>query len=121
MRLHHDVTLELLDVTTVQLGSQFRKFQAETCNTVTTLELPREVEARARRAAKAAAKSSGSQNPTSNSHSQAIPARKQKRFSLSTPKYHALGHYAWAIRRYGTTDSYTSEIVRFIHHHIMPD
>lgn len=120
MRLHHNITLKLLEVTTVQLGSQFCKFQAQTCDSMTTMELPREVEARTRRAAKAAVSAAAtgntsSQRATNTHHLNAVPTRKQKCFSLSTPKYHALGHYTWAIRHFGSTDSYTSEIVRIIH------
>ncbi|KAH6884040.1 hypothetical protein BKA70DRAFT_1446082 [Coprinopsis sp. MPI-PUGE-AT-0042] len=39
--------------------------------------------------------------------------RREKKFSLSTPKYHALGHYTESIHTYGTTDSFTSEIVKY--------
>jgi hypothetical protein len=36
----------------------------------------------------------------------------RKTFNLATYKYHALANYANTIRRYGTTDSYTTERVR---------
>ncbi|KAH6893803.1 hypothetical protein BKA70DRAFT_1534526 [Coprinopsis sp. MPI-PUGE-AT-0042] len=139
MRMHHEGTLDLLESATINLGSQFRKFQTETCQQVKTVELQREAQARARRnAAKQTSgprsKSSPDHNPeadasgdpeantpnnpeadTSSTPSANRPAsspssRRPKKFSLSTPKYHSLGHYAANIRRYGTTDSYTSEI-----------
>ena len=41
--------------------------------------------------------------------------RKPKQFSLRRYKYHALGDYVSTIRRYGTTDSYSTEPVRTLH------
>jgi hypothetical protein len=38
--------------------------------------------------------------------------RRIKTFSLDTYKYHSLGDYVGHIRRYGTTDSYSTEPVR---------
>jgi hypothetical protein len=35
-----------------------------------------------------------------------------KKFNLQTYKFHSLGDYADTIRRYGTTDSYSTERVR---------
>jgi hypothetical protein len=40
--------------------------------------------------------------------------RKIKKLNLSTYKFHALGDYANAIRQYGTTDSYSTQIVRIL-------
>ena len=40
-----------------------------------------------------------------------VAARREAKFSLSTYKHHALGDYVQAIRRYGTTDSYSTESV----------
>lgn len=37
--------------------------------------------------------------------------RRQKTFNLNTYKFHALGDYAATIRQFGTTDSYTTEMV----------
>jgi hypothetical protein len=37
--------------------------------------------------------------------------RRPKCFNLQTYKFHALGDYTNHIRRFGTTDSYTTEIV----------
>jgi len=37
--------------------------------------------------------------------------RKPKHLNLQTYKYHALGDYVSAIRRYGTTDSYSTQPV----------
>jgi hypothetical protein len=43
-----------------------------------------------------------------------------KKMNLSTPKFHALGHYYRCIRLFGTTDSYSTELVWFIHHFSTP-
>jgi hypothetical protein len=40
-------------------------------------------------------------------------ARKQKKLNLRTYKHHALGDYVDTIRRFGTTDSYSTQPVRF--------
>lgn len=203
LRIHHDLTLEMLDRATMELASQFRKFETETCRWVPTVELQREVQARVRRAAGKVITqrppASNAQAPTHGSNIvaaaiQTVPSwptagnshpgstssplvlnlngssdkdqelrsvaiesdtilnpqmgvqvgslygappsaevqdlatapessntstgspnlklsRRKKHFTLTTPKYHALGHYAEAIRRFGTTDSFTSEIV----------
>jgi hypothetical protein len=52
-------------------------------------------------------------NPTSLTESAPKPesALKPKEFNLNTYKFHSLGDYADAIRRYGTTDSYSTQIV----------
>ncbi|KAH6912487.1 hypothetical protein BKA70DRAFT_1097936, partial [Coprinopsis sp. MPI-PUGE-AT-0042] len=112
LRMHHDLTLECLENATVELGSQFRRFQVETCAKVKTLELPSEAEARTRREISKCAQEEGSGNLQRNSGANTSTSRREKSFSLSTPKYHALGHYADQIRRFGTVDSFTSEIVR---------
>lgn len=51
------------------------------------------------------------QNPPTQSAQPARPTRRKVTFSLSTYKFHALGDYPSTIRQYGTTDSYTTEIV----------
>ncbi|KAG6908713.1 hypothetical protein DXG01_003558, partial [Tephrocybe rancida] len=42
-------------------------------------------------------------------------ARKERKFSLSTYKFHAMGDYVSAIRTFGTTDSYSTEIGELEH------
>ncbi|KAJ3768539.1 hypothetical protein FB446DRAFT_608422, partial [Lentinula raphanica] len=37
-----------------------------------------------------------------------------KLFNLNTYKFHALGDYPWTIRTFGTTDSYSTQLVRVI-------
>lgn len=112
LRLHHDLTLQLLDDTTTHLGSQFRNFQVNTCNKVKTVELQSEADRRTRRTA-AKGSSEGGPLEVSTSGVPASSSRRPKKFSLSTPKYHSLGHYVENIRRFGTVDSFTSEIVSY--------
>lgn len=50
--------------------------------------------------------------PTSTHRNQRTPGRRSKTLNLNTYKIHSLGDYSATIRRYGTSDSYTTEIVR---------
>ena len=58
----------------------------------------------------------GSPRPSNSKHTMAGASEKQKgrlpkTLNLNTYKFHALGDYTRMIRRYGTTDSYTTEVV----------
>ena len=100
LRMHTDETLSLLDTITERLGKRLRHFQRRTCTAFDTKELKREADSRQRRELKTGVAST----------SQA--ARRQKTFNLETYKLHALGDYASSIRKYGTTDSYSTEPAR---------
>ncbi|KIJ60801.1 hypothetical protein HYDPIDRAFT_58430, partial [Hydnomerulius pinastri MD-312] len=102
LRLHTDNTLDFFDLATTTLSHTIRKFQRTTCAVYTTTELPQEHAARGRRAAATAAKQ-GQDMPASHS------GPKKKVLNLCTYKYHALGDYPNTIRRYGTTDSYSTQ------------
>ncbi|EDR01180.1 uncharacterized protein LACBIDRAFT_312455 [Laccaria bicolor S238N-H82] len=52
LRMHSDPTLQLLDDLTTEIGSSLREFSSIVCPSYKTRELPRELEARHRRAAK---------------------------------------------------------------------
>lgn len=97
LRIHHDMTLQLLDYTTTWLGAQMRLFNHRTCSRTSTKELQREADSRAKREGKG--KSKGK------------TARKPAKFSIFTIKFHFLGDYVSYIKRFGTTDSYNSETV----------
>lgn len=126
LRLHTDYTLKHLESVTAELGEQLRVFQKKTCAAYKTGELPRETAARNRRKGK---KKSNSRNPPTETKSkqkqgdpptqssiQTVPKPEPKQrvkvFNLNTYKTHALGDYAETIRRYGTVDSYSTEMVR---------
>ena len=101
MRLHSDDTLILLDHSLRQLGAQLQKFSKFTCSAFRTFELPGETAARHQR------QHCGFESQPSIKAAGPRP----KSFNLFTYKLHALGDYVQSIRVFGTTDSYTSQIV----------
>ena len=109
--MHTDDTIAILDQSTTHLGADFRKFANNTCPAFSTHELKRESDSRKRRLSKKSQGASGlaSKHPVATSDSDEGPL--EKTFSLKTYKFHALGDYVEAIRRYGTTDSYSTEPV----------
>jgi hypothetical protein len=102
LHLHTDDSLDKLDQALTALGKQLRRFQQFTCSAFQAMELPREVAARQRRqdanlqSTRGEARSSGA---------------RPKNFNILTYKLHALGDYTASIRLFGTTDSYTTQIV----------
>jgi hypothetical protein len=118
LRLHTDDTLTFLELTTTTLGTLLRHFVRVTCSAFKTKELPREQAARERRNAAKAKKTTGAPNQKVEAGSlKGDP--KMKVFNLNTFKLHSLGDYANSIRRFGTTDSYSTQIVRsHILHHV---
>lgn len=103
LRLHTDYTLNHLEGVTSILGAQLRRFQTKTCAAFDTVELKREVDARKRRQARVSSGANISAPTT-------VP-QKSKTFNLNTYKNHALGDYANTIRKYGTSDLYSTELV----------
>lgn len=106
LRMHTEKTLEILEETTVNLGALFRLFTTTICPAYTTRELAREAEARKRRESKNLPQGQAPADST------ASITRRQKDFNMATYKYHSLSDYANTIRRYGTCDSYSTELVR---------
>jgi hypothetical protein len=139
--MHTDLTVKLVETVTTSFGDKLRAFTKNTCPAFNTYELNREFDARKRRDARGSARVcadppapgiSAPENPATNPQPIAIGVdqavnttnshpggnkRRQKSFSLNTYKVHALGDYAATIRRYGTTDSYSTEPVRNICYH----
>ncbi|KAG2742745.1 hypothetical protein P692DRAFT_20879278 [Suillus brevipes Sb2] len=111
LRMHSDLTLEIMDEVTSTLGRQFREFKNTVCTAYQTRELPREVGARARRLVKKAGKeTTGHKGKGSSSiAAQGQNVQRTKVFNFQTYKFHALGDYVSTIRRYGTSDSYSTE------------
>ncbi|KAG2741806.1 hypothetical protein P692DRAFT_201726163 [Suillus brevipes Sb2] len=103
LRMHTDETIDLLDTNTVALGKQLRHFQKHTCMAFKTQELKREAERRQRQQLRHGA---GNGEATTSTHQS---SRRPKTFNLQTYKLHALGDYSTSIRRFGTTDSYSTE------------
>jgi hypothetical protein len=136
LRLHTEKTLDILDSVTRALGMALRAFKKETCSKFDTKELPKEAAARQRRETKLATKQSSSAKtakgtekevestaksktakgkekevePIAKSNSKS--SRQPKCINLNTYKLHSLGDYANTIRQYGTTDSYSTQLVR---------
>jgi len=84
-----------------------RRFKSYTCEAFRTVELPNEETARRRRTAAMDPKRHASAAATSKDPN-------MKKFNLSTYKWHALGDYADTIRRYGTTDNYSTQTVGYL-------
>jgi hypothetical protein len=101
LRMHTDLTLGILSHVTTSLGNNFRVFEEKTCTAFQTWELERERVTRQRRQEKSTAQKARSS------------ARKPKQLNLRTYKYHSLGDYVETIRRFGTTDSYSTQPVSF--------
>jgi hypothetical protein len=100
LRMHTDATLARLEEVTKDLGHLMRDFRDKTCAKFNTTELAREVEARNRRNARKKSSEAPSQSC------------KVKTLNLLTYKFHALGDYARTIRMFGTTDSFSTQLVR---------
>ena len=103
LQLHTDNTLASFEALTKPLGAALRHFAGEFSDHFNTKELPKEADARKRHAAKSKGKGKATRQKVT-------PGK--VRFNLSTYKLHALGDYANTIRRRGTTDSYSTQMVR---------
>jgi hypothetical protein len=117
LRMHTDSTLDSFEKTTTSLGQQLRKFASKTCAAFATKETPRELAARHRRTAAKKAKAAGTSAPNEGpveppplASAEPLTA-KQKVYNLFTYKLHALGDYVKNIRMFGTTDSYSTQVV----------
>lgn len=125
LRMHTEQTLEFLEKSTVTIGQELRHFRDTTLKSFKCEELPKETTARQRRKERAQAQktqsNAGSQapdHPTANESVQETskkdvppPKPKSKSLNLFTYKFHALGDYVRTIRLFGTTDSYSTQIV----------
>ncbi|KAL1658267.1 hypothetical protein EV122DRAFT_182009, partial [Schizophyllum commune] len=108
-RMHTDTTLDLLESLTQEFGKLMREFE-QMSRSYATVELPKEASARARRDAQKAATAAG--QPALLPADIPVPkTRKAKTLNLSTYKFHALGDYVRSIKLYGTTDSYSTQLV----------
>ncbi|KIK46533.1 hypothetical protein CY34DRAFT_62856, partial [Suillus luteus UH-Slu-Lm8-n1] len=104
LRMHSDLTLQILDKLTTDLGDRFREFKAKVCPAYKTQELDREVDSRSRRQTKEASKRAEKGKAKAN-----VQSRRRKSFNFQTYKFHSLGDYVASIRQFGTTDSYSTE------------
>jgi hypothetical protein len=102
-RLHTDSSLGIFRGFTKWITAHLRIFSKKVCPQFATRETPKEAAASLRRAANSS-KKTGKVTQTKSS--------KIKEFNLVTPKMHALVHYPDMIERFGTTDSYSTQLVR---------
>lgn len=119
LRMHTEYTLGELEKATTTIGNELRSFRDWTQTAFTCKELPHETarrdRARVRKEKKAAKSGTGKAAPK--------PAKTNvqsnvKTLNLATYKFHALGDYVQTIRLFGTTDSYSTQIVRSFSNYI---
>ncbi|KAI0737525.1 hypothetical protein C8Q80DRAFT_1115077 [Daedaleopsis nitida] len=108
LRLHTTTTLAFFDQTTRTLGATMRTFARDVCTAFATRELPKEKNARHR----------PQHDVPSNTASSTSGGAKRKQFNLHTYKYHRLGDYPTAIRRYGTTDNFNTQTGELEHRRV---
>lgn len=139
LRMHTDHTLGALDKATAAIGRELRSFRDWSRTSFTVKELPSEMEARRRRKRKTQdpRPDATASNPTTELATNPVGAvdtstvsttasvsgvfagktkpskfqAKVKVLNLFTYKLHALGDYVNAIRLFGSTDSYSTQIV----------
>jgi hypothetical protein len=113
LRMHTKSTIQSLKEATTALGNILRVFEAVTCDSFETCELPQEEAARGRRRAALSKKVSEQTSAVSGAQSLRVSLvkTKTKKFSLSTYKMHALGDYVSYIQLFGTTDNYSTQVV----------
>jgi hypothetical protein len=102
--LHTKSTLEKQEAVGVSLCQALRTFTNVTCPCYATKELPQEANARTARQQTQATQGGRARRSAGS-------AVKPKRFNMSTYKVHCIPDYIAAIQRYGTTDSYNTQIV----------
>lgn len=140
LRMHTEDTLQRLETTTTAMGKELCSFRASSATAWICKELPSETAALGRKLerkrAKVAAKAAVSEPPPASELIPRNPAEpsialpttdpktpnvipplpklpaKVKTLNLFTYKLHALGDYVRTIRLFGTTDSYSTQIVR---------
>ncbi|KAF8238280.1 hypothetical protein L208DRAFT_1243225, partial [Tricholoma matsutake] len=113
LRLHTECTLNFLSQSTVTIGRELCSFK-EWTQVFKTVKLPGEADARdwrcrCRKPAPNALEADLQQ--ANKSPTQLKTKLKKKLFNLFTYKLHALGDYVSMIRLFGTTDSYSTQIV----------
>ena len=109
LQMHTDETLIIFDGVTTMLGAELRHFVTMTCNSFQTKELQQETTAHLCRESKKCTNQNEGALPSTSNGQRSVPL--QKKFNVHTIKNHSLGDYPDQIRRYGTTDSYSTEPV----------
>jgi hypothetical protein len=103
LRLHTDNSLDVFRGLTTAFTRQIRQFSNKVCPKFQTVETPSERAAIIRAEATKVKKKAQASNQGTK--------RIAKRFNINTPKFHSIVHYPDNIAKYGTTDSYSTQIV----------
>jgi len=138
LRIHTASTLDHLEALTKDFGQLMRQFHDLICSHFSTTELPHEADARRRQRQRAhirvpqmervpmisvststsssttAHRNTATSSSTTTCHNAATSSGsswKLKTLNLTTTKFHALGDYVRAIRMFGCTDSFSTQIV----------
>lgn len=128
LRMHTDVTLKRLEQATVVIGKELRSFRDTSSTAYTCKELPGETSRRVRRWRRGKKRTTHASTVTDIQGTSTVPPYTQapaqdtsislpapqprtKYLNLCTYKLHALGDYVRTICLFGTTDSYSTQIV----------
>jgi hypothetical protein len=107
LRMHTEDTLNALERLTILVGKAIRHFAKVVCPQFATIDTPSEAASRGR----AAARKGSHVISRPNSGNMPATTRRPRMFNLQTYKLHAMGHYVEDIREFGTTDSYSTQVV----------
>lgn len=105
LRMHTESTLQIYEALTSSLGKQLRIFETQVCLQFQTKETPSEAGARLQRQTQQTKRDVVPNGKKVSTH------KVRRQFNLKTYKFHSFGDYPQAIRRYGTTDSYSTQTV----------
>ena len=98
LHLHTTYTIAVFTHFTKEVGVQMRRFKYKVCPAYETRELPKEQALQIRRQSKKASREQSGSDAIDSSAG-------LKEFSISTYKYHALGHYPDQIPYFSTLDT----------------
>ncbi|KAG6808360.1 hypothetical protein H0H92_004378, partial [Tricholoma furcatifolium] len=106
LRVHTDNSLDTFRGLTREFTQQLRYFATQICPHFDTIATPAEAAA-SLRATAAKMKKNGDTGPIISTTG---GKRMAKTFKIDTPKFHSIVHYPESIARYGTTDSYSTQM-----------
>ena len=91
-----------------------RVFNREVCSKYVTQELPQEEAARGRRAIQCTKATAVAGQSMTTAAAPVVKGPNRRYFNLSTYKLHVLGDYPNQIRHFGTTDSFSTQLVSLL-------
>lgn len=121
LRMHTDDTLTLFEDATTTLGTVLRYFKRTTCEAYYTREIDTKSLGKKKKKGKkgkllgakrsAVHKGKGKEKAADESPAFQFKGTKKKELNLETAKMHKIAHYPSDIRRFGTTDSTSTQLV----------